>query len=340
MNLLNRLMRRAWIGLALATVLQAAPPEPVKGAFTLVVLPDTQFYAASYPETYRVQGRWIAANAQRYAVRHVLHVGDVTDNNNEAEWAVAREAHALFTDVVPCVLVPGNHDFGPGGKTSTRDTLLTETFPVTEARRGATFGGTYDREPTRMENTFYLFEAGDRRWIVVALEFGPRDDVVRWANEVVQRHADRSAILLTHAYLRPDNTRFDRQVPDTNPKAKSPNKGIDHVAVSKSPEGFNDGEDLWRKLVSPNGNFVLTISGHQGIAGHLESVGAKGQRVQQVVVDYQGIANGGNGFLRLLQFLPDGRTVRVNDYSPLLDETTTDARSSYDFTLSSAPSSR
>jgi hypothetical protein len=42
--------------------------------------------------------------------------------------------------------------------------------------------------------------------------------------------------------------------------------------------------------------------------------------VHQILVDYQNQPNGGNGFLRLLQFTADLKTVRVSDYSPTLDQ--------------------
>src|SRR6185295_191546 len=114
---------------------------------------------------------------------------------------------------------------------------------------------------------YHLFEAGGRKWLILALEFSPRDDVLRWANEIVKAHPDRSAILVTHAYLRPDNTRFDRGVV-TNAKGKKGNKGLDNYALAKATGGFNDGEDMWKKLVSPQANFALVISGHVCVTGH------------------------------------------------------------------------
>lgn len=52
-----------------------------------------------------------------------------------------------------------------------------------------------------------------------------------------------------------------------------------------------------------------------------------------MVVDYQTQPAGGGGYLRLLQFLPDGRTVQVRDYSPVSDETVADPERAYDFTM-------
>ena len=58
-----------------------------------------------------------------------------------------------------------------------------------------------------------------------------------------------------------------------------------------------------------------------------------GQAVQEMVVDYQKDVNGGNGWLRLLQVLPDGKTVRCQDYSPLINQRCTMPDRTFDFEL-------
>jgi len=40
-----------------------------------------------------------------------------------------------------------------------------------------------------MENNYHIFDAGSRALLVVRLEFGPRADVIRWANAIVTRAA-------------------------------------------------------------------------------------------------------------------------------------------------------
>lgn len=322
-----------FLGLSLLT--RAEPPPPVEGGYTLVVVPDSQKYNWRRPELYTLQTGWVAANVARYNVARLLHVGDVTQHNTREEWEAARRAHRVYDGLVPAVYALGNHDCGVAGKSTSRDSLFSEFIPLSAYRSQDGFGGVYDKEPERTENSFHLFEAGGRKWLILALEFAPRDDVLRWADEVVAAHADRSVILLTHAYLRPDASRFDRTVA-TNDK-KRPNKGYDQYPLSKLPGGFNDGEDMWRKLVSRHANFALVICGHVCTSAHLASKGEHGNTVHQVLVDYQDEEQGGNGWLRLLQFLPDGRTVRVRDYSPLLDKTSSAENCAFEFELDSPP---
>jgi hypothetical protein len=324
----NSIRRRTRSAAALALLVfasaQSAPPAPAEGGFTLVVVPDTQNYTWKRPELYALQAGWIAANVQRYNIAQVLHVGDITQHNTMEEWAAARRAQSLYSDLVPAAYAAGNHDLGPNGNSEARGSLFADYISLVDYRRRPGFGGVYDREPDRTENSYHLFDGGGRQWLLLVLEFAPRDDVVRWANDVVTSHPNRSVILLTHAYLAADGTRFDgRKRPD----------GPAFYPLANSPEGSNDGEALWQKLVSRHANFALVISGHVGIAGYLKSKGLNGNTVHQLVVDYQDIANGGNAWLRLLQFLPDGKTVRVRDYTPLLDQTSRSRECAFEFVL-------
>ncbi|HEY6170340.1 MAG TPA: metallophosphoesterase [Verrucomicrobiae bacterium] len=331
-----RLGRRALLVLAAGlhftvAALFAAPPTPIEGGFTLVVLPDTQFYALNFPDTYLAQTRWIAENVRRYNIPYVLHVGDITDKNTTPEWEVAAKAHAQMAGVVPCALLPGNHDLGKG-----RASGLTEHFPTADFKKLPTFGAFYDKEPARSDNSFHLFEAGGRKWLVLALEFGPRDDVLRWGNDVVKRHPDRSVIMITHAYLRPDNTRYDKRV-KVMVKGKPGDKGLGKSVLAQDPAGFNDGEDMWQKLISQHANFAFVISGHVCLTGRRTDTSRHGNPVHQMVVDYQNQPNGGDGFLRLLQFSRDMKTVRVSDYSPTLDQISDRPNTSFELAVPAAP---
>jgi hypothetical protein len=58
--------------------------------------------------------------------------------------------------------------------------------------------------------------------------------------------------------------------------------------------------------------------------------------VHQILNDYEALRGGGSGYLRLLEFLPDGKTVRVKAYSPVLDKYLTDPRNQFDLILKTA----
>ena len=282
-------------------------------AFSLVVLPDTQIYAWKHPKIFSAQTRWIEENREAFNIRYVLHVGDVVEHNNDKEWKSARRAFARLDGKVPYAVALGNHDMGPGGSAETRASLFGKHFPLADFRRWPSFGGVYDKEPDKPDNSYHSFRAGGRHWMILALEFGPRDDVLRWADEVVAMHPEHLVILITHAYLDRDGRRYDRAVPDQHyPPYAYP--------IARDRAGLNSGEDIWRKLVSKHRNAVMVVSGHVTVAARLTSKGDAGNRVHQMLVNYQDQERGGNGWLRLLRFSPGAWTVDVQDYSPVLDK--------------------
>ena len=281
----------------------ASAPVARDATWTLIVLPDTQVYAERHPELFLAQTRWIAENAIARNIRFVVHVGDVVEHNTKEEWDVAARAFSLIP--VPFAIAPGNHDLGPDGTAATRDTLLHEYLPP----EGELF------EPDRLDNSAHLFTAAGRDWIVLALEWGPRDRVVAWANGLLDRHRDRAAIIVTHAYLHPDGTRADHrnQTQRWNPHG---------YPTAKLPGGVNDGEELWTELVSRHSNVVLVLSGHygeEGGAARLTSTGPHGNRVHQLLSDYQLREDGGEGYLRIMEIDETKQEIRVTTYSPVLD---------------------
>jgi len=308
------------------------PGEPKigKNVTTFVVLPDTQNYSQHHPEIYEAQTRWIVEQQEKRNIAAVLHLGDITNTNALKEWEVARQSMNLLDGKIPYFMAVGNHDYGPGGRSTTRETPFNEYFPISKMSKTSTFGGSYDKEPERSDNTYHLLEAAGRKWLIISLEFGPRHDVVRWANEVVAKYPDRSVILITHAFIFSDGTRYDWKK-----KGKDQTWNPHAYGVAKLDGGVNDGEELWEKLVSKYPNFVMTINGHvlnDGL-GYLVTDGAAKQPVHQMLVNYQMLKNGGDGWLRLLEIQEDGKTVKVYDYSPTLGSTNTSADNQFEFQL-------
>jgi hypothetical protein len=147
------------------------------------------------------------------------------------------------------------------------------------------------------------------------MEWGPRQAAVDWASSVAGRkkYDGWTKLLITHAYLYHDGTRFDwaekGKKQSNNPHAY---KGTKHDT--------HDGEELWDELVSPLG-FDMVLCGHVGgdMVDYLTSETARGNTCHQLLFNAQFLPEGGQGWLRLLEFLPDGETLRVRTYSPYFD---------------------
>jgi hypothetical protein len=282
-------------------------------SFMLVALPDTQNYCArpEWNEHYHNQTQWIADNAERLHIKYVLHEGDIVNNNNPPQWKVAAAAMKRLHGKVSYALAPGNHDYGDGGSSNDRSTLLNEYFAAEEYAAQPGFGGLF--EEGHLESSYHTFEAGGHKYLILALEWGPRDQVIEWADKIAAAHPDHRKILVTHAYMYYDETRYDwkrkRDKQTWNPHA---------YGNATLPGGVNDGEELWTKLVRKHPGFVLTLNGHvlADGTGRMASTGDQGNTVHQLLANYQMKEEGGEGYMRLIEFLPDGKTINVRSFSP------------------------
>jgi 3',5'-cyclic AMP phosphodiesterase CpdA len=273
--------------------------------FRLVLLPDTQTYSRLYPEIFRAQTSWIAAHADSFAF--VLQQGDLTDDNIPQQWKVAAEAMSLMDGKIPYTFAPGNHDLEGNAKRRSSD-LFNTWFPYSKYSAMPGFGGAF--ETGKMDNTWHTFKAGGRKWLILSLEFGPRNSVLAWANSVVRQHPKHKIIYNMHAYMYSDDTRMgegDGWLPQDY-----------GVGADTGVNAVNNGEQIWEKLVSRHKNSMFVFSGHvlNDGTGRLVSNG-----VYQILANYQegvkGSEKGGNGFLRIVTVKK--RTIEVQTYSPWLN---------------------
>lgn len=288
-------------------------------SFTIIALPDTQYYAESFPDVFEAQVRWILANRESEHIAFVVHEGDIVNVDLEGEWRVAATALHKLDGVVPYVLAAGNHDYINYGITD-RGTLMNQFFPVSSYASMPGWLGTF--EDDRVENNAQLLSLNGHDWLVVSLEFGPRDGALAWAAQVLEAHADTPAIIVTHAYLYMDGSRYDhitRADQMWSPysywfKAGTPPAGA-----------CNDGQEMWDKLVASHENVRFVVSGHVfnldtgEAAAVLSTTRPSGSVVHQIVANYQESGGRATGYLRIMSFDEGAKTLSVSTYSPHLD---------------------
>lgn len=267
--------------------------------FTLLLLPDTQKYTESHPATFLAQTEWIKNNAAKEKIAFVIHLGDITENDTQPEWELSSRAMATLEGVVPYSVLPGNHD----GYSKTRNAALYhQHFPPSRFEKYPWYGG---HSGATNENNYCHFRAANQNYLVVSLRFGPDDADLAWAANIIRQHPRHKVIVATHAYMYNDNTRLG--------------PGDDYSPHKKSDQ-WNDGEQIWDKLIRHHKNIFLVVSGHVYGAGRLTSQGDHGNTVHQILADYQQYPNGGDGWLRLLRFDTKKNTIAVETYSPTKQE--------------------
>jgi hypothetical protein len=277
----------------------------VSGDFAIAVLPDTQMYTAARnggkPEMLVAQAEWILSNRVSRNIVYVTTEGDISNDGNKIPVQWLRATNALcrledpartgLPDGLPWSAVVGNHDTHAGG------TVLFNTFLGTNHFAGRSYyGGFYG---TNNESHYDLFSAGGQDFIVLALTMGAGSDpnLMRWANGVLRANANRQAIVVTHSLLGP------AAWPHPAPWTK---EGL-HIFLA----------------LTNNPNLFLMLCGHRHGEGRRHEVLGNGQSVDVVLSDYQRYTNGGNGFMRLMEFSPRNQTIRVKTFSPWTKQWTT-----------------
>jgi hypothetical protein len=290
------------------------PGEP----FSVIVLPDTQYYAdlrlhkLEQKDFFYSQTNWIKANKKALNIKMVAHVGDIVQTDFPAEWEIADKAFRTLDNSVPYILAIGNHDMGTVMKPQrkhaiSRETHLNDYFPTTRFKDNPIYqyGGCF--ETGKNENSYLLFEAGGMKFLILALELVPRDEILEWANNIVSKYSDRRCIVVTHDYLMPSN--------ELRARLSYPIKG-------------NSGQQVWDKFVSHHKNIFMVLCGHYHGETVLASKGNHGNMVYQVLADYQE-EEGGQGYLRIMKFVPAKDEIQVETYSTVLKKHRKTAQSQF-----------
>lgn len=148
-----------------------------------------------------------------------------------------------------------------------------------------------------------FFSAGGVDFVVLSFEFdvSPGASLLAWADSVLAAHPTRWAIV----------------------NAPSVTGTGDPAPFSAQGQAIYDG-------LKHRPNLFLMLGGHEAGEGR-RSDSFEGRRTWSLSSDYQDRANGGNGWLRILEFDPTMGELRIRTYSPSLDQWERDADS--EFTL-------
>jgi len=306
-----------------------APALSDSNSWSIIMLPDPQTYQkfGRNQPLFELMTAWISENIDKLNIKLVICTGDLVENNeminpdgiganqpSKSQWEAVSRSFSRLDGKVPYMLATGNHDYGYKN-ISVRHSNFNKYFPIDKnflTQKGIREVGMNAESIPTLENAAYEFTSPQgRQFLLLALEFAPRDTIVNWAKQVFAqpKYKNHTGIILTHQYLDAKNTQMEKE----------------NYPIT----GVNYGADLWRKVVQPSSNIQLVFSGHigeensaRGHVGFRTDKNAAGKKVNQMVFNAQAMGggwngNGGDGWLRILEFLPDGKTVKVKTFSPL-----------------------
>jgi hypothetical protein len=292
--------------------------------FTIIALPDTQFYTeepqgansggGGHNGIFKSQTQWIANRRVDSNIAFVVQLGDCAQNGDmhEVEWRRADTAmknienpNVPVTDGIAYGICVGNHDQGPTGNGDPNGTTTFYNQYFGEARfTGRTYyGGHYG---TNNDNHFQLFSSSGIGFIHISIEYfpngttSPLQAILNWADSLLKAYPNRKGIISSHNIL-----------------------GTGNPANFQGP-----GQKIYDDL-KDNPNMVLMLAGHVAGEGRRSDV-FNGNTVHTLMSDYQsGYTNGGNGWLRIMQFIPSLNQVEVKTYSPYTNGFQTGAGSQF-----------
>ncbi|MFC4597186.1 S-layer homology domain-containing protein [Cohnella hongkongensis] len=264
---------------------------PDRYDFSFAWITDQQYYVESWPSHYTEMNRWILDNRERFDIRYTINTGDLVDEwDRDEQWQIADAAQRILDEAgMPNGVLAGNHDVASGNE---EYDSYWQYFGEHRYRDNSYYGGSYRNNLGHYD----LISAGGQDFIIVYASWDVYQDEIDWMNEVLAKYPERKAILALHRYLKQGGT-------------------LDYT-----------GELVQKEVVAKNPNVFAVLNGHYfGAAIKIDGFdddgdGIQERKVYQICTDYQGAAEGGLQYLKMIYFDLDNDKVYMNAYSPYLND--------------------
>jgi hypothetical protein len=267
----------------------------------VLIISDPQYATSNDPSIFADQITWVIAQSPDL----VVLPGDLVDDNVTGvylpNWPVVQTQLGRLTAAgIKWAAVPGNHDYLP---ILTRTTLINTYVQLSSWLTPMTAG--------HVENTWGLVTLAGREWLVVCLEWLPRDAVVTWAAGIIDAHPGMPVMLVTHCWLNWDGTQ------------ETAATAIGSVLETTPTEGHSAGAELWANLASARSAVRIVLCGHVDadydgaqIVRHRTNTRGDGTVCHQIECNYQYQVPYGGGWVSDLRFDEANQNLSYEAYSP------------------------
>ncbi|GAA2567582.1 metallophosphoesterase [Winogradskya consettensis] len=254
--------------------------------FALAVLPDTQYLFdadSADPAPLRETFRYLTEERD---VAFMTHLGDVTEHGTDAEIKLASETFRRIDGKLPYSVLAGNHDVNGSTDDQRGSTAYLKAFGPSRFARMPTYAGS----SADGYNSAHVLEAGNRKWLILALDWRISDAGLAWADGVLKKYPKLPAIVTTHDLAYSDD------------------------AGNASLSG--NGQRLWDKLIKSHDQIFLTLNGHYWPPGRTVLKNDAGHDVHVHITNYQDRYYGGAAMIRLYNFDLARNVIDVETFSP------------------------
>ncbi len=303
----SKIVLMALLALSITSLCSAA-------SFRIAALPDTQLYSQDYPAIFTSQTQWIVNNKTIKQIEFVTHLGDVVNHGDDSgEWANALTSMAILDGQVPYSVCAGNHDYHVGANKWEGPQEFLTNFGASRYSGYGWYGGT-DRQGL---SHYQIFTAAGRDWLHLNLEFAPDDEVLQWAQGVIDANPTLPVIVSSHLLVTDSPEDAD---------------GFSGIYAKSGAVASNGGLGMYFKFIAQNDQIFMTLNGHHAAytgVNTLNYPNEYGNNVLMMLSDYQAESNGGNGYMRLIEIDLDNNQINIQTYSPYLNDYKTDATNEF-----------
>lgn len=253
--------------------------------YTISAVPDIQCTNHHKPALLDYDFDTVVAKKDELNLQYICFLGDLTDTCDRdnrltfPEWNRVTKNFVKFDEAgISYGFIPGNHDYDDGGGRTRSCEVFNRFLPYSKYSQKDYFGGAYFKGA--MQNYFNIKNICGVDYLFMQLEFGPRDEVLTWANRVLDAYPNHRAVISTHSYLEPDGT-------ITNPQDRyAPREGYGIGGGNSA----NNGIDMFEKVISQHSNVFMVWSGHCSSDDIIYRVdkGVHGNKIHTFLIDAQG----------------------------------------------------
>jgi|GEM_PF-962600 len=286
--------------------------------FTIIALPDTQNYTsiASPTDLFTRQTQWVNTNKDLLNIKFVTHLGDIVNSpSSQSQWLRATDAMNLMNNILPYGTCPGNHDLASGdnnyvnrfGPNPTHSSSVSRWIDPDNSQPYPWYRGASPRG----YSSYQIVNINGRDFMFLHLDMDCPDQDMAWAASVLAANPKVPTMITTHNYLaETGGTGYF----GTGTGQRGYTAGVN---TSVGPDR-NRPQEVFDALVKPFRQVYMVICGHMFAIYNLQKTNNAGKTVHEVLVDYQSLPNGGNAYLRIMEFRPAENQIYNTSYSPYL----------------------